>query len=536
MNKYKFFALIALITVNIIAKAAIIVNYSPQSLALGDNLELTLILDDATKTGSPNLMPLLKDFEILSTQRSYSFADINGKTKSEAQWTIVLKPKHGGEITIPSISVGNEQTQPFTINVENNAVKTNKNFHHNSTYTILKVAVNEPSPFLNQQIIYTVKLYNRQQLFNGQYKAPEVENALVVPLGDGKSYQTTYKNSIYNVEELSYAIFPQKIGNLTITPPEFNAEVIDGFSPTNIHLTAKTLTINVKPLPNGQDIGNWLAAENVSLSEDYENIPKTYTAGDTIVRNITLKATGMVGQLLPKLTFKSTKSYSVYANKPHIENNLVDGKIIATANYKVTYLLAKATTTKIPAISIPWYNIDTKANLVASLPAKTINIGANITKKTPVVAQEIKTVSIPQKTPSKSFWIIFAIILVLFCSVIVCKHLISRRPKTQTNPKLNDIQRTCKAHNPALARQALLTFARQEWPDLKILNLNNIPIEDVNFKQEITKLTATLYAKHENMAWDGTKLWEIISKLKIKKIKKKHKKSANKSLPPIYLN
>ncbi len=538
---------ITLLFFNYLAHASIIANYSQQNVTLGETLQLTLTIDSATKGGAPNVMPLLKDFEVLSTERRYSFTNINGKTSSKSQWTILLKPKHAGTITIPALTIGKENSNPLTISVATASTKDDKTYNNNSTYTILKTKINEREPFINQQTLYTVKLYNRQQLFNGQYKAPEVENALIVPLGEGKSYQTTLKGEIYNVEEINYAIFPQKTGKISITPPEFTAEIIDGFNPTRIHLAAKPSSINVKPLSAKQDISDWLAAENVTISEEYDNPTTNYKAGDTIIRNITLKASGMVAQLLPKLTFTSNDNYNVYANKPHVENTLIDGKIIATATYKVTYLLTKAANAKIPAITVHWYNIDTKTNLTANLPAKTINVTANASKKINKIPQEIEISTEPQNK-FQPIWLLAITGIILSLAVLVYYFRKSRNDnftakpkfsyikkenlKIEFNPSLNIIQKACKANDPVATRQAILAFARQEWPELKILNLNNIPINDPEFKQEITKLTACLYAKDQNNTWDGAKLWQIFSKLKTKKPKNKTKKT----LPPIYLH
>lgn len=533
MKQFKKIIFVSLIFFSSICKATITANYAPKSISLGENIELTLTIDNAIKTGSPNLTPLLKDFAIVSTGRSYSFADINGKTSSEVKWTIVLKPKHAGKLVIPGLVIGNDQSQSLTIDVGSSKIDSPQiSDNNNSTYTILKTKLNEMHPYINQQIIYTVKLYNRQQLFDGQYKAPEVENALIVPLGEGKSYQTTLKGENYNVEELTYAIFPQKTGKITIIPPEFAAEVVDGFSPTKIHLIAKPININVRPLSLGKNIEDWLAAEDVILNEEYDNPKSTYTAGDTIVRNITLKASGMVGQLLPKLVFLSNDNYNVYANKPHIENTIKDGKIIATATYKVTYLLTKADNTEIPGIKIAWYNITSKKDLFASLPAKSINVTPNTRNVAKSIAREIK-VNVVEPKKSRNILlpgIGLSLILLILFGIMKFKN---KKPiKINVNSGLHIIQKACKDNDPIAAREALLAFAKHEWPDLKILNLNNIPIDNQEFIKELEKLTAVLYGKSQNNSWDGANLWQIISKIRINKTIHKTKKT----LPPIYLH
>lgn len=560
----KTFFLVLMLVKNF-AYASIIIDYYPRDIALGETIKLTLTLDNAAKTGSPNLMPLLKDFEVLSTARAYSFANINGKTSSKAQWTIIIKPKRAGKITIPAINIGNEQSQPFDINIQATNTDNTTKFNNASTYTILKTKINETKPFINQQTIYTVKLYNRQQLFDGQYKAPEVDNALIVPLGEGKTYQTTLNGEIYNIEEISYAIFPQHAGTLKITPPEFTAEVIDGFSPTRIHLKANPTVLNVKPLSTKKNIETWLAAENVTLKEEYDYPQTNYVAGDTFVRNITLKASGMVAELLPKLAFSNTDTFNVYVNKPKLKNTLVNGQIIATATYKITYLLTKAANTEIPSIKLPWYNIDTKTNMLETLPAKSLTISANNKNQpTPTTKLEINVEphAKSQSLTTKILYIFGLSIFIFLLTIIISK--IKARARTK-NPWANTLLRklarnsalqeaslraestqqvtskpgfrrqailkACKENDPISARLALLAFARQEWPELKILNLTKIPIDNIEFQQEMVNLTAAIYGKDQNNSWNGKNLAQIFTKLKINPPKNKYKKI----LPPMYL-
>ena len=526
--------LLKLCLLSFIVNSAIKVDVSPKTLSLGENVRLTLIIDSATKVGSPNLMPLLKDFEVLGTERSYSFSDTNGNLTSIAQWTLILRPKHAGKINIPPITIGNERSDPLVINV-GGGNPAPKAAYNDSKYTIITAEANEKNPFINQQVVYTVKLYNRQQLFDAQYKAPEVENALIIPLGDGKSYQTSYLGNLYNVEEISYAIFPQKTGTFVIKPPEFTAEVIDGFNPTRINISTKRITLNVQKLKDDININEWLAAEDVKLSENYANSSTTYIAGDTIIRHVKLEAVGMVAQLLPKLNFNSNECYNVYVSKPQIENNLVNGKIVASANYKVTYLLTKAQNTTLPAINLPWYNINTKSNQQASLPARQINV-------TPSAAKQIQGIEHTAENHRSEllksrfwYWYIswFAVILVVLALISI--YVIKRQRKKSVEAKINSslarIKKACKRNDPVATRQAILVFARQQWPNEKILNLNNIPIKNHEFKAEIKTLAQAIFAK-DSTTWNGQKFWDVFIKLKFNKSRKKSKTN----LPPIYLN
>lgn len=539
IKKRFFFIAILFLLINNTVFSEIIAKVNPLAISLEETTVLTLTLDNATNIGSPNLMPLLKDFNILSTERQFSTTNINGRKTSMSRWSIVLKPKHQGEITIAPITIGNEKSQPIHLNVMETNEPENKN---NSSYTILKATASEHNPYINQQIIYKIKLLNRQQLFNTQYIPPEIKDALSVQLSPEKGYQTKYKGELYDVEELTYAIFPQKSGTLTIIPPSFSADIYSSFSPSKLNINANKISINVKPLPNGIDINQWLAAKNVTLEESYDKPLSEFTEGDTITRTITLKAVGTIHQLLPKLNFVNTDGFNAYADKALVEDNMENNEIVAQAIYKITYLFTKAKDVNIPAINIPWYNIDTKTNAFVTLPHKTITIKPkkstqkSINKYFSKQKNHVQTRS-PDKPMSINIILVIIIILLLSVIIIFTLYLLNikaketKKPAKTSNPSQVNLQKACKNNDPQLARQALLDFAREKWPEHNILNLNDIPIDSVEFKQQMELLLSILYSKNSKNNWQGQTLWNIFTKLNFKK---KSPKIRRKALPSMY--
>ncbi|EHL32421.1 hypothetical protein LDG_5377 [Legionella drancourtii LLAP12] len=355
---------------SVLAQAEVQLQLDSSQVSLEEPFRLMLTQDNLqTGSGIPDLTPLRKDFFILGTERSVNYAIINGQTQSSSTWTITLKAQKVGTLTIPPIKIGNEQTAPLTISVANTDTDANANDAAVKQPTkqqdiMLTTEVNEKNPYVNQQITYKVTLYNSKQLLDANYQGPKVDNALLVPLGSEKRYQTQKNNVQYLVEEQSYAIFPQKSGPLKITSPVFNALVYN-FEPQRVKVEDKTITLNVQPIPKQYADKKWLPAKQVKLTEKYENISQTLSEGSTLVRTVTLEGVGIPAQLLPMLNFAETDAFNVYPEKGQEKNQIIQGELISTTKIKVTYLLNKSGKITIPELRLPWFNTETGKEEIA---------------------------------------------------------------------------------------------------------------------------------------------------------------------------
>ncbi len=533
------------------AFAGIAVDVSPTSVKLGETFRVTLTLDAIQNNATPDWQSLLKDFDILGTEHNVSYTVINGQARAISQWSILLKPKKIGTLIIPAIHIGQGQSLPSQIVVD-------KNIHAPELTALDETSINESvflasadqdHPLIHQQITYTIRLLTQQRLLDAQYNPPHVEDALFIPLGDGRHYQTQFKGKLYEVEEQQYALFPQKSGPLTIEPPSLDALAYGEAGPSRIRLKAKAITINVAPLPEKQSMTNWLPASTVELSESYDTLEKKTLEGDTLTRTITLKAKGTTAQLLPAIPFRNTAQYHVYAEKPTTENQIKNGALWGSINMQVTYLLSQAGQVMLPSINIPWYNTTTHRYEMASLPSKTITVNIrpgrgskSSSKERNNTAELSKNPSTPLSTPVRIIALLIGLLLLsIGCYFIwqknrLATHTHARRKlsKKESSSAMEaslSLKSACKKNDPQQARIALIAWAKKQWPNHTILNLNDIPVDDPSFKQEIQRLSQAIYAPKPDTAWSGNALWQCIT---AQKSTRTHRKKKNQiKLPPI---
>lgn len=527
-------------------EAAISLDVSPNPVRFGQSFKLVLTQTGTTQINTPDLTPLQADFTIVGTAKSSNYSIINGQASSNNQWTIVLMPKRLGKFDIPSLNFGSEKTNPLTIEVlgsKDNAdgdVNANTGLSNTDKDLMFLTEVSNPKPYLNEAVIYTVKLYKKLDLLDASYEPPTVTDALLIPLGQGRRYQDTKYGHNYAVEEQRYAIFPQKSGVLTIKAPLLQALVFRQM-PEKMRVTAPNTRLNAQGIPANYKGTNWIPAKELILQELYDKNDAKFSEGSTLVRTITLEARGLPAELLPDLRLAKTQNFSLYQEKANLKNHLKNGALIGSKTLKLTYLLNKAGKFEIPAIEVSWFNTENRQQENATLPARSLVVEALL------IPEKAKTTALPlpvmNKDDSKSLRQIplqtnFGIVSVALVFALLWlitlflwwqwPHLFSKKRGKKSKKQLHE---ACLNNQPNLAKKALLAWAKEVWPDEHILDLAHIMRlieDDETFKSEIKGLIDTLYQpkpKH----WQGNALWQSFTAYRQKSSANKKKGSL---LPP----
>ncbi|MBA2651555.1 MAG: protein BatD [Tatlockia sp.] len=533
--------------------ASLSVHLDRDKVELGQTFSLILKIEGMQINAMPDFMPLENNFSIEGTQSSVNYSVINGKISSISEWTLLLTPKRSGVLAIPSLQVGNEKSDPTTIEVSeegsttpattqpvsepksiNDLQKPSGMPKQEQQDVMLLTEISVQNPLVNQQIIYTVRLYNASRLLDASYQPPQVEDALFVPMGNGRRYQVNENGRLYSVEEQQFAVFPQKTGYLKINPPSFDALLYD-VRPRRISVKAKPTTLNIRPIPPEFKGKNWLPAKQVTLSEGYDKGATSLAQGSTLVRTIVVQAVALPAQLLPALDLGSSDQFSTYPEKPVESNQFQQQDLIGRSTIKITYLLNKAGKVTIPSLTLPWFNTITGKEEQSSLPELTIDVTASAASKlnkpepaaviTPTQAPKVanpkgKAPLIPVTAPNNfAWWLAFGFALGWALTLIAWGW--QRKKNGSASPTkaqiLKELQQACAANKPEVARSALIQWGRLQWPKATLLNLFDLEnlVDEPNLKQQINRLAQFLYqsAKPE-MAWKGDDLWQAISNYK----------------------
>lgn len=526
--------------------AALTLQVDTSKISLDQTFRLTLSQEGVSQSSLPDLLPLRRDFTLVGTERSMNYTLINGKATSLSQWVIILKPKHTGQLVIPSIRLGHEQTPQSKIEVVEEDVL-NPEDSGVSQNVKIKVEVSNQQPYIHEQVLYTVKMYYQRQFMDAQFQPPVVQDALMVPFGEPRRYQAMEDDTPYVIEEQQFAIFPQKSGDMTIKPPRFQGLIFDSL-PQKVKTRGQPVTLHVKPSPAGTLNHPWLPAKELNLSEKYEPQGQTLKSGDMVTRTVTLKAWGAPGQLLPKLTFSSDNYFSAYPETPQEKTFIEKNNLLGVIKFKVNYLFNQPGHITIPELRMEWFNTQTGRFETAILPARTMTVAAaaNQAMPPPAVQQPapvLTNATQPQPTeaplaasvPSKFSMISWLgwIAAGLFALLWVATLFVRKKSNAAVSLKQvkEHLRQACLQSDPVSAKNALLAWAKIIWPHAHIMNLEHVMgvTQDPILNGEIQSLSEALYPSNPR-SWEGESLWRAVEAFHQKKTEKPVKPSV---LPPL---
>jgi hypothetical protein len=382
----------------------------------GETFTLDIQIDH-DEDATPDLSMIPTDVTIVSNSQYQHTQIINGRRSSIKGWKLKLKTLKEGKLVIPAISVGSESTQPIELNIKTSSYKVDLNGQEDAIF--LQAEVDTTSPYVQQQMIYTISLYRAVATHYENLSTPVVKDSIIEKLGDDIVFEKMLNNRRYNVYQRKYIIFPQKSGALEIGPVNFTADVNDNRkrsrgvflnSTRPISVTTKAIQLNVKPQPPqaAQDSTPWLPAQSVILADSWSlgssqssannNATQTpmsdsqqLTVGEPVTWTLLLRVQGLSESQLPEITLPKIDGLQIYPDSPSKEREVNDKGILSKRVEKFAVIPSKAGTIKIPEIKIAWWDIDDDVAKTATLPSKTLQVIA--AKASPTNTPELPSIN-----------------------------------------------------------------------------------------------------------------------------------------------
>lgn len=513
--------------------ANVVATVDRNQVGVNESFRLTFEADDTV--GAPDFSVLDKDFEILDSSQNQSISITNGRTSRKHQWDLVLMATKEGVFQIPPISFGGVMSQPISV-----VVKAGTEVSEADKKIFLDVEVDVEQPYVQQQVIYTVRLFRSVEISSATLSEPSVEgvDALVEPFGDDENYQMVRNGRRWLVVERKYLVFPQQRGYLTIRPLEFRGQVVDrrsslGLSlfnqPTGkpVVLRSESVTIAVREQPPSF-AGPWLPAKRLELSESW---PETgeLTVGEPVTRSITATALGLTAAQLPELDPGLPEGLRAYPEQPSLEDSGRAEGVLGSRTQSMAIIPTRAGRLTLPEVKVAWWNVDAGQPEIATLPARTIDVAA--APAAAVTATRVQPVPVIQETPASAGeaapkgpdsrgwwrWSTFGLGLLWLATLMLWLADRSRRATTPaTGPRreppgpdpkkaLSRVDRACKTGDAQGVKSSLLRWGAAVWPENPPLNLGRLAARcDASLAESITDLERHLYG--HGGSWDPGRL------------------------------
>lgn len=492
------------------------------SMQLGETVTLNVESDSSTAS-EPDFSILLSDFKSLGTQSSRQISMSNGATVAKTVWAVGLEPKHAGSLTIPALSVGGETTDPLSVTVLPAPVGAQG---RPGDTLFIEVSADPLSPYVQQQVRYTVKLYFAVNLSDGSLDEPAASGAVVQKLGRDKQYAATMNGQRYQVLERNYALTPEQSGSLTMPQLNFRGSATDNSDPTGFFRRGRSVSarsdevqLEVRPKPVSWGAAPWLPAASLSLNDE-SNLPDEIKVGEPLTRTIKLRAQGLGFEQLPELEIKAIAGAEVYPDKPDTRTRDDGNWLYGERTRKFAIVPTRPGLLTLPAIEVQWWNTATDTLETASLPERRINVvGAAATSSaTPPPTTNAAPASSASETSAAPttvlyptadggsglrFWRWTSLILALLWMLTLAMWWRSRhtsvlarsaRSHPMQAPGRSVFLRACSMGDLTGAERALVSWARSEKPGMRSLGEIAAALEDPAQREEIDALQRMRYA------------------------------------------
>jgi len=506
---------------------------------------------------SPDFSPLGKDFEVLNQQRSSNMSWVNGKGSRNEQWIISAMARRAGDLLIPAIAFGSDRSNPLPLTVSDKS----QTAPGNSDEVFLEVEATPERPYVQSQVLYTLKLYRRVQMSQASLNEPQIRDALVVNLGEDSTYSTQINGMDYWVTERKYAIFPQQSGLMTIEPLTLTAEVVRGQRPRfngffsrqlteTRRISSKAITLNVQSVPQSFANKAWLSAESLQLSENWSDTKIQAKVGEPLTRTITLVGKGTTVGQLPELTDQvPIDGLKIYPDQPVLNEEKHSNGLLARREEKVAYIPSQPGEFTLPELRIAWFNTKTRQTEVALLPAVTLHalpaaVAPAPTSNKSETAKPVVSSGEPavQERTDPGYWPWVAGSLAL--GWLIHGVLMHRHRRLPANEKQaqetadtrsanieRQLKNACDSNDHQRAREALLSWARSQFGVTNLSALAHLCEEPL--AGELLQLNRYLYGS-QTTSWNGQLLWAAFAEQNKGRQRQSALELASNELEPLY--
>lgn len=388
--------------------ASLTITVDKEIATLEDVINLTISV--AGNGGEPSL-PALQSFESIRQGSTSRVQIINGQMSAHVDYSYLLYPKQEGVFIIGPATLDYKGSK-ITSNTVTITVRkaVGRPAETSDKELFVTAEVDNTNPYVNQQIIYTLKFYRRIRVANARLaESPSFEGCIVVPLEKQKEYQTVINGHQFIVSEIKQALFPAQAGELTISPSTLQCDVVvkrqrrggvfnDPFFDDSFFGVAQTeskilrtspLEILVKPLPEeGKPfdytnlVGNFRATSEISKQK--------LEVGESATFTLTLTGTGNLKGFLD-IKLENLNGFKVYDDKPSFEQHVIGEQVGGTLIIKKALVPLQEGTLQIPAIAVCYFNPQSGRYETARTQPHTLEV---------LPAQEKEKLQVAESAPS----------------------------------------------------------------------------------------------------------------------------------------
>jgi hypothetical protein len=360
------------------ADVSVSIKLDRKEATLADSVQMVVSVSGSRSSDLQPMVRGLEAFNVTQGGTASRLEIINGKVNAGVDYTYFIQPKKPGEF----------QIGPAEVTVEGKTFSSNT-----ATITIIKQSqasgVDRGPLFLNaglsparayveEQPIYTVKLYRQMKVSDISLDLPETEHLVFKQLGKPLEYQSVLDGKTYQVLEVRYALVPSQEGLYTIGPtrmtmtvyqprrrtsrglfddPFFSDPFLSFSTGRPMTLASEPQALTVLPLPEAgrpADFSGLVGRFDVESKLE----PATIKAGESATLTVVLSGRGNVNRI-PDLKGPELSHTKVYADEPVLKVETDAEGLAGTKTMKWALVPEKQGHYEIPPLSVSFFDTTT---------------------------------------------------------------------------------------------------------------------------------------------------------------------------------
>ena len=335
---------------------------------------VTLNVETDAVSATPDLTPLMRDFDVEGQSDSRSVRMVNGRMSASTTFSLTLRPRRAGTLAIPALQVGNERTAPLTLEVSATATAGAAS----NGLVFVETEVDDPNPYVQQSVGVTVRLYYATPLVSGQLDLDPPDGALLQRVGEIVQSSREIDGRRYSTAERRFLLVPERSGALIVPGARFEGRGAGGWmddllggNSRQVNITGAPRTLQVRPQPAGAP-QPWLPVRDLRMR--YTAVPQQLRTGEAGTLTIETTVVGATQAQLPELPTPSIPGAQVFAEPPQFDERFVGGTPQVTLTRRYSVVPSQAGRLVVPGTAMAWWDVRAGAARRATLPDLTLPV------------------------------------------------------------------------------------------------------------------------------------------------------------------
>ena len=222
---------IALIVLSIVctslsaAEVGVTLRLDRAEATLVDTIQMEVDVSGSRSSDATPVLHGLEAFLVTKGGTSSRVEIINGKVSAGLTYTYFIQPQKTGTFQIGPAEINLDGRK-----MESNSVKllvnaSAKQSGSDRSPVFIEASIASPEVYVEEQLLYILKLYRRVNVNNLSLGLPQVEHVVFKQLGKPREYRATIAGAAYQVLEVRYSLSASKEGEYVIGPSKMNMTV-----------------------------------------------------------------------------------------------------------------------------------------------------------------------------------------------------------------------------------------------------------------------------------------------------------------------